>query len=99
MTSGETFGGLRMIGRKELLNLVPFTIQHIYRLEKAGVFPGRVKVGRRRVAWVFVEVEQWLNSRMAERAKVPPAQKENSPPKLKPSSGSLTQEVSRALRS
>ena len=57
----------RLIGQKELLQLVPYTLQHIYRLERAGEFPRRVKIGRKRVAWVFAEVDSWLISRLNAR--------------------------------
>ena len=57
----------RLISRAELLSLVPFTIQHIYRLEKAGKFPRRVQVGEHRVAWVASEVDAYIAARMASR--------------------------------
>ena len=57
----------RMIDRDELLRMVPYTIQHIYRLEKAGAFPKRVHLGANRVAWVLSEVLAWMGERMADR--------------------------------
>lgn len=57
----------RLIGRDELLQMVPYTIQHIYRREKAGTFPKRVRIGGNRVAWVLSEVTAWMGERMAER--------------------------------
>ena len=57
----------RLISRDELLELVPFTIQHIYRLERAGKFPKRVRVGEHRVAWVLSEIEGYIAERMALR--------------------------------
>ena len=59
----------RLIDRDELLQMVPYTIQHIYRREKAGTFPRRVKLGANRVAWVLSEVVAWMEARMAERQK------------------------------
>ncbi len=65
---------VQLITRPELLKLVPYTIRHIYRLEKAGKFPSRVKVGANRVAWVQAEVLRWLELRVADRmAKTLPA--------------------------
>lgn len=64
--------GERLIGRDELLALVPFTIQHIYRLEKAGKFPRRVQVGEHRVAWVLSEIETYIADRMARRIATAP---------------------------
>ncbi len=57
----------RLIGRDELLQMVPYTIQHIYRRERAGTFPKRVRIGGNRVAWVLSEVTSWMAERMAER--------------------------------
>ena len=62
---------VHLITRPELLKLVPYTIWHIYRMEKAGKFPARVKVGANRVAWVQSEVQRWLELRVAGRPQVP----------------------------
>ena len=62
---------VQLITRPELLKLVPYTIRHIYRMEKAGKFPARVKVGANRVAWVQSEVLRWLELRVAGRPEMP----------------------------
>ena len=46
---------------------IPFTRQHLSRLEKAGLFPRRVQVGGQRVAWLESEVDAWIEARAAER--------------------------------
>lgn len=51
----------------ELAAIVPYSMNHIRRLEKAGQFPKRFRIGANRVGWVRAEVEQWLNDRMGER--------------------------------
>ena len=53
----------RIITRKELGLIVPYSPQHILRLERRGKFPKRVQIGSRRVGWYLVEVEAWLGSR------------------------------------
>jgi prophage regulatory protein len=58
---------LRMITRKELRLLVPYTPQHIQRLENEGEFPRRVPIGKNRVGWRLVEIEEWLRKRIAKR--------------------------------
>lgn len=63
--------GERLIVKAELLVLIPYTIQHIYRLEKAGRFPRRVRVGANRVAWVLSEVEAWMAHRISAREGAP----------------------------
>lgn len=53
----------RIITRRELRRLVPYTPQHILRLEKKGKFPKRIKVGERRVGWWLHEVMGWLGEK------------------------------------
>ena len=54
---------LQIISKKELLKLVPYSDQHILRLEKAGKFPKRIDVGENRVGWHLASIEAWINSR------------------------------------
>lgn len=58
---------LRLITRSELLTIVPYTPQHILRLEKRGLFPRRIQVGPNRVAWLLSEIEEWVAARVFER--------------------------------
>jgi prophage regulatory protein len=57
----------RLITRRELRTIIPYTPQHIMRLEKKGLFPRRIQVGANRVAWLQSEVEQWIAKRVRER--------------------------------
>lgn len=67
--AGQSSGAqsFRLITRSELLSIVPYTPQHILRLEKRGLFPRRVQVGPNRVAWLLSEVEEWVATRVFER--------------------------------
>ena len=56
-----------LIAWPELESLIPYTRQHILRLEKEGKFPKRVRVGEARIAWVREEVEHWIADRIAAR--------------------------------
>jgi prophage regulatory protein len=47
--------------------VVPYTPQHILRLEKDGKFPRRVQLGANRVAWLLSEIDAWVAARVAER--------------------------------
>jgi len=62
----------RLITRAELCRIVPYTPQHILRLEKRGMFPRRVQLGANRVAWLLSEIEEWVEARVAERDKSNP---------------------------
>ncbi len=57
----------RLITKSELRKIVPYTPQHILRLEKRGLFPRRIQVGPNRVAWLLSEIEEWVKARVAER--------------------------------
>lgn len=57
----------RIITRKELANRVPYSTVQIWRLEKTGNFPRRIKLGPNRVGWVEDEIEAWLRKRLADR--------------------------------
>jgi len=61
----------RLITRRDLRLIVPYTPQHILRLEKLGRFPRRVRVGANRVAWLQSEIEAWIAARVAERTSAP----------------------------
>ncbi len=65
----------RLIDAVERRRLVPYSDMHIWRLERAGRFPERVKLGPGRVSWSLREVEEWIEARKAERdsAKAPAA--------------------------
>jgi prophage regulatory protein len=53
----------RLLAWPQVERRVPYTRQHIYRLERAGEFPRRVQVGANRVAWRESEVDAWIESR------------------------------------
>ncbi len=53
----------RIIRRKELLQRIGLSSATQWRLEKAGHFPSRRRLGRAAVGWLLTEVELWLASR------------------------------------
>ena len=59
----------KLVSKKELRSLcgIPYSPQHIARLEAAGQFPKRIRLGQNRVAWLLSEVEGWLDERIAKR--------------------------------
>ena len=62
-----TIEASRLITGKQLRTMVPYTPQHILRLEKMGKFPKRVRIGENRVAWLLSEIERWIAERVAQR--------------------------------
>ncbi len=48
---------------------ISFSRMHIDRLEKAGKFPRRLRIGSNSVAWVECEVDEWLQEQAEKRVK------------------------------
>lgn len=40
---------------------------HLYRLERAGSFPKRVRLGPNSVGWLEEELDAWIRARVEER--------------------------------
>lgn len=58
----------QLVSKKDLKTLgIPYSFQHIARLESAGRFPKRVQLGQCRVAWKYAEVLEWIAERVALR--------------------------------
>ncbi|PHP65507.1 transcriptional regulator [Zhengella mangrovi] len=57
----------RILSKKQLKDLIPYSSQHIARLEKAGKFPQRIKLGPNRVGWLEDEVKAWIQERIDNR--------------------------------
>jgi prophage regulatory protein len=55
----------KLVSKKELKSVygIPYCFPHIARLEAAGSFPTRVRLGACRVAWFADEIEEWIDSR------------------------------------
>ena len=66
MTSRPPFSD-RLIDAVERRALVPYSDMHIWRLERQGKFPRRIKIGPNRVAWLLSEVSAWIEGKAAER--------------------------------
>ena len=65
----------KLVSKKELKSAygVPYSFAHIARLEIAGQFPKRVRLGACRVASSPEEVEAWIEARIANRAQTSPS--------------------------
>ena len=50
---------MRILSKRQVKELVLYSPQHVARLEKAGQFPKRVKLGLNRVGWIESEVLEW----------------------------------------
>lgn len=62
---------MRLLSKRQLKELVLYSPQHVARLEAAGRFPKRVKLGQCRVGWIEQEVLDWLQKRIQRRENTP----------------------------
>ena len=53
----------RVIGLKELLDMLPLSRTTIWRLERNGLFPKRIKLTQNRVCWDVEDVARWIASK------------------------------------
>ena len=58
---------MRMVSKRELVKMVLYSPANIARLDAAGEFPKRVKLGHNRVGWVEQEVLDWIQARIDAR--------------------------------
>ncbi len=57
----------RLLSKKQVKERVVYSFAHIDRLERAGLFPLRVRLGNGRCGWVEQEIEDWIQAKMALR--------------------------------
>lgn len=57
----------QIIRKPELFSKLNLSDATIWRLEKAGKFPRRIKLGGNSVGWFNSEIEIWLSKKSADR--------------------------------
>ena len=61
----------KLLSKKAVLDLVPYSPQHIQRLEDADLFPKRIKLGNggrnAKAFWVEQEVLDWIQAHIERR--------------------------------
>lgn len=68
--SATTELAMRLLSKKQVKDLVSLSYTQIARLESAGLFPKRMRLGngpRSKVAWLEQEVLDWIMARLAKR--------------------------------
>lgn len=58
----------RVIRKKELLPFIGLSDVTIWRMERAGKFPRRIRLGGNSVGWYESEIIEWQEQKKAERA-------------------------------
>ncbi len=57
----------RIERKPEVADRVGYSMVHIMRLEKAGLFPKKVKLGPGAIGFLESEIDDWIAARAAER--------------------------------
>lgn len=57
----------RLIRKPELSSMIGLSDATIWRMEKSGRFPKRIRIGGNSVGWLQTEVMKWLKARADER--------------------------------
>ena len=53
----------RVLSLKTVLARVPLSRTTLWRLEREGLFPQRIKLSENRVGWIEEELDAWIQSR------------------------------------
>jgi prophage regulatory protein len=70
---------MRIMRLPEVCRRVGYSPMHIWRRERAGTFPRRVRLGPNSVGWIAEEIDAWIEARIAERDVQHAARSEPSP--------------------
>jgi len=57
----------KLLRLPDVLARVPYSRSHLWRMEREGKFPRRIKLGANRVAWAADEIQEWITSRIRAR--------------------------------
>lgn len=57
----------RFLSLKTVLDRVPYSANHLARLEATGDFPKRIKLSPNRVVWVEEEIDEYQERKIRER--------------------------------
>lgn len=58
---------MRLLSKKQVREKVLYSPAHIDRLEAAGLFPRRIRLGQCRVGWLEQEVDDWIATKLDKR--------------------------------
>lgn len=56
-----------LLSKRTVLKQIPISGATMWRTIAAGDFPKPIRIGKRRVAWLQTEIDDWLAERMEER--------------------------------
>ncbi len=59
----------RILSKKDLKAIIPYSATHLARLEALNQFPKRLKLGPNRVGWLESDIAAWQNDKKSTRDK------------------------------
>ena len=63
MSNATSAPDKRVLSQEDVLDRVPLSRTTLWRLERAGLFPTRIKISPNRVGWVEADIDRWLERR------------------------------------
>jgi len=64
----RTTSGTRVLSQQAVLERVPVSRTTLWRMERAGLFPQRIRVSANRVGWIEADVDAWVDGRKGDHA-------------------------------
>ena len=49
----------------EIAQRIPYSQNHLRRLEAQGAFPKRIRIGANRIGWIRQEIDSWIEARVS----------------------------------
>jgi prophage regulatory protein len=57
----------RFLTKDQVIERIPYSVVHIYRLMKRGEFPKQIRIGANRVGWLESDINEWIQSKIDEK--------------------------------
>lgn len=58
---------MKYLRTRDVLKLLNISRSTLFRLEKKGLFPKRIKIGDRAIGWIEKEVSEWMKKKAAKK--------------------------------
>jgi prophage regulatory protein len=67
----RNLAGKKLLNREQMHERIGWkpSNSHLWRMEKQGKFPARVRLSYSKVCWVESEIDEWINERIEKRNK------------------------------
>jgi prophage regulatory protein len=78
-----------LLSKRAVLKQIPISGATMWRTIAAGDFPKPIRIGKRRVAWLQTEIDDWLAERMEERGSTRLSDASSSPSKVQQTGDSI----------